>query len=496
MMARLSGVHPGCTRHTLSGFVINCSDKKDEHFAMNLMIDRQSTTPLVQQLATQLQAWIAQKRLRPGSRLPSIRQLAREQGLSQSCVIEAYDRLVAAGCLEARHGAGFFVAEHRLIEPLFDQPLRDEAVEGRWQQFSDGHAELLNLCCGWVPSSWRATDAIALAVRQVSRGAVEDLIDYCPPLGLASLRAQLHKGLGQIGIQVGPEQILTTQGASHALDLLVRALLKPGDKVLVERPGYYNLYRLLRQHQIEMLEVPRTASGPDLQVLEAMLERHRPRCLYINSLYHNPTGSSLAPKVAYRLLELAREYDVQIIEDDIYADFQDGAVTRLATLDAEQRVIYLASFSKTLSSSLRVGYLVAPPALIARLAELKMVTGLGTSRFAEQVVAQMLATGTYRKSVARLRVRLAQHMAKALVQLEASGWEVFTEPYGGMFVWARSPGRDFASLTREAQACSVLLASGSAFDPLGAASDWLRINVAYAQDERAQAFMQRAGCSM
>ena len=457
---------------------------------MNLILDRHSSSPLVQQLADQLQGWIERQRLRPGSRLPSIRQLAREQGISQSCVIEAYDRLVAVGLLEARHGAGFFVAEQRLATPLLDPPFRDETFANRWQQFSENQPELLNLCCGWLPASWRATEAIAQAVRQVSRGAVEDLLDYCPPLGLVSLRGQLHKGLGQIGIQVSPQQILTTQGASHALDLLVRTLLKPGDKVLVESPGYYNLYNLLRQHQIEMLVVPRTASGPDLQVLEDLLRRHRPRCLYINSLYHNPTGSSLTPKVAYRLLELAREYDLRIIEDDIYADFQDGAVTRLATLDAEQRVIYLASFSKTLSSSLRVGYLVAEPALVARLAELKMVAGLGTCRFSEQVVAQMLASGAYRKSVARLRPRLAQHMAKALGQLESSGWQVFTEPYGGMFVWARCPGRDFATLNRQALACSVLLAPGSAFDPQGAASDWLRINVAYVQDLRAQAFLQ------
>lgn len=457
---------------------------------MNLTLDRQSSTPLVQQLVDQLQGWISSQRLRPGSRLPSIRQLARELSVSQSCVIEAYDRLVATGLLEARHGAGFFVAEQRLRVPVVDQSFRDETFDNRWQQFSDQPADLLNLCCGWLPASWRDCEAIAQAVRQVSRGPLEDLLDYCPPLGLASLRSQLHKRLEQIGIQVSPQQILTTQGASHALDLLVRTLLKPGDKVVVESPGYYNLYNLLRHHQVDMLYVPRNSSGPDLQVLESLLKRHKPRCLYINSLYHNPTGSSLTPKVAYRLLELAREHDVQIIEDDIYADFQDGAVTRLATLDAEQRVIYLASFSKTLSSSLRSGYLVTEPALVARLAELKMVAGLGTSRFTEQVVAQMLANGSYRKSVARLRPRLAQHMAKALSQLEANGWEVFTEPYGGMFVWARRPGWDFEALNRAALACSVLLAPGSAFDPQGAASDWLRINVAYVQDQRAQAFLR------
>lgn len=136
---------------------------------MNLTLERQSSTPLVQQLTVQLQAWIEHQRLRPGSRLPSIRRLARDQGVSQSCVIEAYDRLVAMGVLEARHGAGFFVAEQqRLTEPVLEQPLRDEAFDSRWQQFSDDPADLLKLCCGWLPSSWRASQAIA---RRYARSA-------------------------------------------------------------------------------------------------------------------------------------------------------------------------------------------------------------------------------------------------------------------------------------------------------------------------------------
>jgi len=122
-----------------------------------------------------------------------------------------------------------------------------------------------------------------------------------------------------------------------------------------------------------------------------------------------------------------------------------------------------------------------------------MVSGIGTSRFAEQVVGQMLANGSYRKSVQRLRVRLGQHMAKLLGQLEQAGWEVFCEPYGGMFVWARVPGRDVASLERLALEHAVLLTPGSAFDYQGASSDWLRINVAYGQDSRAQAFFKHAG---
>lgn len=460
---------------------------------MHVPLDRQSPIPLVQQLTDHLQAWIEQQRLRPGARLPSIRTLASTQAISASCVIEAYDRLVASGWLEARHGTGFFVAERNPGLAVDDQPVWGEAGDGSWRQFREGHDEVLKLGCGWLPTAWRAEAELAQAIRQVSRGNPQDLFDYCPPMGLAQLRLQLHKRLARLDIAAGPERILTTQGASHGLDLLVRTLLCPGDTVLVENPGYYNLYNLLRQHQVRMLPVPRTVAGPDVAVLEQLLAEHRPRCLFINSLYQNPTGTSLTPKVAYRLLELAREHDVRIIEDDIYADFQEGPATRLATLDSEQRVIYMASFSKTLSSSLRVGYLVADAPLLARLAELKMVSGIGTSRFAEQVVGQMLANGSYRKSTQRLRVRLGQHMAKLLGQLEQYGWQVFCEPYGGMFVWARVPGRDFASLERLATQHAVLLTPGSAFDYQGCGSDWLRINVAYGQDSRAQAFLLHAG---
>ena len=460
---------------------------------MKLNLDRQLTAPLVQQLADGLQGWIAAQRLRPGSRLPSIRHLAKEQGVSQSCAIEAYDRLVSQGWLEARHGVGFFVAERKGQAPFAEEPHWEEGIDGRWRLFSDDRDALLRLGCGWLPDNWRQSEEIALAIRQVSRGAEQDLFGYGPPLGLTALRQQVRKRLGLLGIQVQPEQILTTQGASQALDLLVRTLLKPGDTVLVETPGYYNLYNLLRLHGVRMLPVPRTVDGPDLDVMAGLLREHAPRYLFINSLYHNPTGTSLSPRTAQRLLELAGEFDVRIIEDDIYADFQDSQATRLTTLDSQQRVIYLASFSKTQSSSLRVGYLVADAGLIARLAEVKMITGIGTSRFAEQVLAQLLASGVYRKSVQRLRVRLAQHMATALRLLEATGWEVFAEPYGGMFVWARCPGVDSSALQQIAQREGVVLSPGSAFDPEGADSDWLRINVAYTQNVRAQAFFQAVG---
>ena len=189
------------------------------------------------------------------------------------------------------------------------------------------------------------------------------------------------------------------------------ARCSPGDVVVVENPGYYNLFNLLKFHGVKMLGVPRTRHGPDTAALEAILLAHKPKFLFTNSMYHNPTGTSLSPSVAHRVLQLAEQHDFHIVEDDIYADFQNGPSTRLATLDSLRRVIYLASFSKTLSCSLRVGYLIAGPELIRRLADVKMYTSIGSQRFAECVVSTMLANGSYRKLVQRLRQRLTRQMA-------------------------------------------------------------------------------------
>lgn len=458
---------------------------------MHLRIDRNASEPLVQQIVAGVSGWIRGNRVRAGTRIPSIRQLARENQLSQSSVIEAYDRLVALGMLESRHGSGFFVAEAPTAATELDSEWH-EGAENAWGQFS-GSSTKLKLGCGWIPDSWREVEELSYAIRQVARSELAGLFDYSTPLGLPALRQHIQKRLRLIDIHVDPEQILTTTGASHALDLLVRTLLKPGDVVVVENPGYYNLFNLLKFHGVKMLGVPRTRHGPDTAALEAILLAHKPKFLFTNSMYHNPTGTSLSPSVAHRVLQLAEQHDFHIVEDDIYADFQNGPSTRLATLDSLRRVIYLASFSKTLSCSLRVGYLIAGSELIRRLADVKMYTSIGSQRFAECVVSTMLANGSYRKLVQRLRQRLTRQMAATLRVLGDNGWEVFAEPVGGLFVWARIGDYPFAELQAVATRLDVLLSPGSGFSPEGEESDWLRINIAYASDPRALAFFEAFG---
>ncbi|GAB5340069.1 aminotransferase-like domain-containing protein [Pseudomonas fluorescens] len=456
---------------------------------MDLGIDRQALVPVVQQIVSAVAQWIRQSGASPGTRLPSIRQVALDNLLSQSSVVEAFERMVAQGLLASRHGSGFVVAQ----PPVSLERQWYEGAELTWGAFVEGPLGELKLGCGWLPDAWRESDDLCYALREISRTDTAGLFNYSTPLGLPALREQLLKRLTQIKVATHLDCILTTHGAGHAQDLLIRTLLKAGDTVVVETPGYANLYRQLERHGVTLLEVPRTVGGPDIPVLETLLQRHRPRCLFINCLYHNPTGTSLCRAIAERLLQLARSEDFLIIEEDVYGDLQHASCTRLSALPHDDRVIYVSSFSKTLSSALRVGYVSAGAAIIAQMASLKTLTGIGTSRFAEAVVATLLTNGTYRKWVQRLRKRLNTQMAATLQVLEDEEWEVFAVPAGGMFVWARPGIGDRSRLQACARRLGVLLSPGALFNPKGEASDWLRINVAYADDQRALALFRAMG---
>lgn len=459
---------------------------------MELRIDRQAMVPVVQQIVDGLTEWILQSGVPPATRLPSVRQIARGNLLSQSCVVEACERLVSQGILSSCQGTGFSVAASPSTLGAEDELA---PFEGRfaWCDAVCEAAGGLNLGAGGLPQSWREPDDLSYALREVARTDMASLFNYSTPLGLPALREQIAKRLKLFSIEARSSQLLSTGGASHALDLIVRTLFKAGDCVVVETPGYAPLFDLLRLHGVRMLEVSRTPNGPDIEALETLLQQFRPGALFINSHHHNPTGSCLSPSVAQRILQLSKAYDLRVIEDDVYADLHTGNGTRLAALDDDGRVIYVGSFSKTLSSSLRVGFVFADSDIVRRLAQVKMISGLGVSRFSEAVLASLMVSGAYRKLVQRQRQRLNADRAAALQALEDADWEVFGKPAGGLFIWARARMSDQIRVRRQAQRCGVLLSAPDAFSPSGESSDWLRINVAYACDPRARQFFRHTG---
>ncbi|HEY3599124.1 MAG TPA: PLP-dependent aminotransferase family protein, partial [Paraburkholderia sp.] len=228
-------------------------------------------------------------------------------------------------------------------------------------------------------------------------------------------------------------------------------------------------------------------------VLEDQLRQHRPKLFFINTVFHNPTGTTVAPHVAFRLLQFAREHGFTIVEDDIFADFQAEPTDRLATLDQLEHVIYIGGLSKTLSSSLRIGYTIVSRRIINDLTDIKMLTSIGGSRFVEAVTVALLERGVYRKHLERLRRRAREALGAAVQTLEDAGWQVFERPLGGNFVWARVPHiADSHAFVECGAPLGVTVAPGSHFRPNAETSPWIRINTAFTNDPRALAFFEAA----
>jgi DNA-binding transcriptional MocR family regulator len=452
--------------------------------------------PLVEQITGFLRTRIDERHLRAGTRMPSIRRFAEDNRVSRFTVVEAYDRLVAQGYLESRRGSGFYVRERpqpvrRAPEPA-PTPNRIDVVWLLHHLYAEADGrDVLLAGSGCLPASWLDEAMLHSGLRALTRREASALTGYGTPRGYAPLRDLLQVWLAELEIRAAPDNIVLTAGASQALDLVARYFLQPGDAVLVDDPGYYVLFGRLAALGIRPVGVPRTPTGIDVERLDALAKEHRPRLFMINSVLHNPTGTSLSAADAHRVLRLADTHDFHIVEDDILADLHPGRAHRIAQLDQLNRVIYVGSFSKTLGAGLRVGFLAAHPDLARDLTAQKMLASLTTPELGERLVYQVLSDGYYRKHVDHLRARLARSLEPAMRTLERAGLTLFHEPAAGMFMWAHAgEARDAEALAAAAVREGIVLAPGSLFSPSQARSPWMRFHVAYAGNPKLARFFE------
>lgn len=278
---------------------------------------------------------------------------------------------------------------------------------------------------------------------------------------------------------------MLADSGTQAIDLLCRFLLEPGDTVLVDDPCYFNFHALLRAHRAKIVGVPYTPSGPDIELFAQVVADERPRLYITNSAIHNPTGATLSPVTAHRVLKLADQFDLTIIEDDIFADFEYTPAPRLAAFDGLERVIHIGSFSKTLSASARCGFVMAKPEWIDGLTDLKIATTFGGGRLTAELVLNVLSDGSYRKHMETLRHRLSRAMSEVSAKLNNLGITPWLEPQAGMFLWCRLPdGIDAADVARAALEKRIVLAPGNAFSLSQSATNFMRFNVSQTLDPR------------
>jgi DNA-binding transcriptional MocR family regulator len=271
---------------------------------------------------------------------------------------------------------------------------------------------------------------------------------------------------------------LTDSGTSAA-DLLCRLIVRPGDTVLVDDPCYFNFINALRAHGARIVGVPFTQAGPDLEAFAEAARLHAPRLYLTTGALHNPTGASPSPTVQHRLLRLIQAHDMTVIEDDVFADFEAEPTPRLAAFDGLDRVIYLGSFSKLLSASLRCGFIAAGARWIEALIDLKLATTFGAGDIGARVVNHLLNDGSHRRHAETIRTRLAKAMGQCRARLLEAGLDPWIEPRGGMFLWARLPDNFSAvAVSRTAMRSGVVLAPGDVFSVGQRAGGFLRFNVA------------------
>lgn len=462
---------------------------------LNLGVSPNKSMTLVEQVESEIRQAIEFRLFRAHSRLPSIREYADSHHVSKTTVVEAYDKLVAKGYIYSRPGSGFYVATREELTTTTETAQHlNNATDVTWllRNSLESEPNIIKLGSGFLPHDWLCGDELQKGLKELARKNSGFLTEYGDPRGYILLRQFLQSRFLEYGIKAESQQILITSGVSQALDLICRLLLKPGDTVMVDDPGYYILFGLLKAHGVNLVGVKRTQEGPDIEQLEAVLKNVKPKLFFTNSVLQNPTGCSTTLSVAHRLLQIAEKHGFYIVEDDIYGDFAIDDVPRLASLDQLQRVLYVSSYSKTISGALRVGCIAGRGSLIEQLLDLQMLSSLTTSPITQRLLYEVLVSGRYRKHLHKVNRTLVELRAKVISILDGLGFEVPHHAQGGYFLWSKLPEGILASdLAVKAKSHGLVLAPGNLFSPGYSYDQWMRFNVAAFADEEAEAKFAR-----
>ncbi|RJG00430.1 PLP-dependent aminotransferase family protein [Noviherbaspirillum sedimenti] len=418
--------------------------------------------------------------LLPGHKLRSLNDEAIANGVAKNTVVEAYLRLVAQGVLQSKHGSGYYVA--RAVPR--SRPSAILPFEG----ITDGEALLTEQLerrltvrpgDGRLPPDWLEESKLKNHLSSI-RLLSSEAYNYNSAWGYLPLRERLCGALAERGISASPDRLLMTQGANHAMDLVIRGYVNPGDAVLVDEPGYYPLFSKLKLARARIVGVKRDQDGPCLDDLSEKARSSGARIFFTQSLAHNPTGGSITLGKAYGVLRIAEANNLMIVEDDPFADILPFSLPRLASLDQLERVIYIGSFSKTLAGSFRVGYVAASKSVTSELCRLLVATIVSTSSYNERLIFALIDQGHYLRHLRVLRARVTEATQQSINALKSVGLDGCRPFGGGFYLWVSTPEKLVdARAVAHAAARGILIAPSMAFVTQPSDMAAMRVNVAH-----------------
>jgi len=425
---------------------------------MLVTLDENLRKPLYIQIRDQIRDRIANGGLKPGDRLEPSRELAHQLGVHRTTVGNAYADLESEGLIHGTVGRGTFVTPlaetlraprsrpgrppHDLFwESFFPEEPRDDSL-GRLMA-SSAEAGVISFAAAHGAEELTSPDLVRRAADAVLRREGGRLVQYGSTGGYQPLKAYLQTRLRRDGIPVELDEILVTHGCQQSLDLLRRALISPGETVVCENPTYTGLWNVFESPGVRLMGVPVTPEGMDLDALESLLEQTRVKLIFCSPTFQNPTGFTMPLAARQRLLELARRFQVPIVEDDVYGALRcrGRQIPPLKALDPAGLVIYLNSFSKVGFPGLRVGWLVASRPVIERLQWVKQRADLHTNMLGQAVVQELGARGWLDKWI-RKTCRIYAHKQDVLrraIERHFPPEVRVIYPDGGMSVWVELP---------------------------------------------------------
>jgi len=456
-------------------------------------LDRAAPTPLAAQIAGFYLRAIQDGRMRVGERLPPIRDVATTCDVTRGTVQDAYRQLAEQGLVAGTVGRGTVVlgGEQATAAAGRERPLsayaeaalrRSEEMPGA-PPLPPGRALVANFAelapdgARFPVDAWRA--AMDAVLQQ--RGA--ELLGYGGATnGLPELRAMLAARAREIDAQLQADDVLVTAGAQQALDLVLRTFCTPGDTVVVTAPSYHQMHGLLRAHGLQVVQVPFTAAGLDLDELARALQRRQVRLVYLMPTFHNPTGRSLDVAQRRALVEVLARTAVPVVEDEYQSSLRvrGTPLPTLRSLDPRGLTVTVQTVSKELFPALRIGWIAGAPALLRPMAAVKRFMDLETSPLLQAALVEFVGQGHLDRYLHDLRAELRRRhdaLQQACRRLLPAGCTV-SDPDGGFVAWLELPqpghGDRLAELASER---GVRVVPGRVFDLHGRPSRGVRLSL-------------------
>ncbi|MFC4101836.1 aminotransferase-like domain-containing protein [Paenibacillus xanthanilyticus] len=454
--------------------------------------DRASPEPLHRQIEHYFKQKMTSGEWGPGTRIPAQRQLADMFNVNRSTIVSALDELVAQGLLEGNAGGGTRVVstswDALAAKPMLNwnnyihagsQQPNSQIVQTINQ--AEFHPGIIRLGTGELSPDLLPVRRMQAVLAKLSTRAMT--LGYEEAKGSMRLREALSDRMRGLGIEASPSSILIVSGALQALQLISIGLLEAGSSVIVEAPSYLNSLHLFQTAGVQLNGLPMDEQGVIVKDLARRRQSSRDSLMYTIPSFHNPTGIVMSEARRRELIALSERERLPIIEDDVYRDLwlDEPPPPPLKARDAAGNVLYVGSFSKSVSPGLRIGWITGPKTVIDRLADIKMQTDYGSSSFSQSIAAEWLTSSQYDDHMTELRAALRARRAHmhALLDRHLTGLAEWRMPTGGFYVWLRlNTGISATRLFQDALRHGILLNPGGIYDRT--MGSFLRLSYAYA----------------